>query len=136
MVATLVIAHHPLASALVAAAHHVYSRHPCAASRQLCALDVEPDADVDEVVVEALRRIAAADRGQGVLVLTDMAGATPGNIAARLPADAPVRVVAGANLPMVLRALCYGDLALDALAEKAIDGGRHAILGLGTADPG
>lgn len=133
MSAVVVIAHRPLASALVAAAEHVYSRDPCAASQQLLALDIAPDADPAAALAEAQALVARADRGAGVLVLTDALGATPGNVAARLARPGSVAVVAGVNLPMLLRALCYGSSGLDALTAKAVAGGAQGVQQLGSA---
>ena len=127
MPAIVVIAHEPLASALVSAAKHVYSRDPCAASRQLAGLDVAPDADTAVVIGQAQALLAQVDRGQGVLVLTDIPGATPGNVAARLAQPGRVAVVAGVNMPMLLRSLCYGDLNLEELVTKALAGGANGI---------
>ncbi|HYA66158.1 MAG TPA: PTS sugar transporter subunit IIA [Burkholderiaceae bacterium] len=127
MVAVVVIAHEPLASALVTAAQHVYSRDPCAASRQLAALDVPPDSDTAAAFTQARSLIQRVDQGQGVLVLTDVPGATPCNVAARLGQAGRVAVVAGVNMPMLLRTLCYGDLGLEELVEKALAGGASGI---------
>ena len=127
MVAIVVIAHQPLAGALVAAARHVYSRDPCAASRQLAGLDVPPDADVGAALGQARALVEQVDRGQGVLVLTDMPGATPGNVAARLAQAGRVAVVAGVNMPMLLRSLCYCDASLEELVSKALAGGATEI---------
>ena len=131
MVAILVIAHEPLASALVSAAHHVYSRDPCAAASRLTGLDVAPAADPDAVLAQARALVAQADLGRGVLVLTDLAGATPGNVATRLADPGHVQVVAGVNMPMLLRALCYGELGLEAVAQKAVAGGAGGVQTLG-----
>jgi PTS system mannose-specific IIA component len=127
MVAILVIAHRPLASALVGAAQHVYSRDPCAATRRLAALDVAPDAPLAATLEQANALVSQCDAGQGVLVLTDAIGATPANVAARLARPGRVAVIAGVNLPMLLRSLCYGDLDLDALAAKALAGGTQGV---------
>jgi len=136
MISILVIAHEPLASALVCAAQHVYSRDPCAASAQLAGLDVAPASDPEAVLAQARALVAHADRGQGVLVLTDLAGATPGNVAARLADPGHVQVVAGVNMPMLLRALCYGAQGLEAVAQKAAAGGTAGVQALGaTAGP-
>jgi PTS system mannose-specific IIA component len=132
----VVIAHQPLASALEGSARHVFSRDPRCASYRLRALDVEPDADL-AVVEQRLRALVAeTDDGRGVLVLTDCLGATPANVAARLAEPGKVEVLAGANLPMLLRALCYCcDSALDALAEKAAAGGTRGITPVGGTPP-
>ena len=68
------------------------------------------------------------DSGDGVLVLTDMYGATPSNIACRLRKLHDVRVVAGLNLPMLIRVLNYPGLDLDELMHKALSGGRDGVL--------
>ncbi len=127
MVSIVVIAHKPLASALVAAAQHVYSRDPCAASRQVIAIDIIPDEPLEAALAQAQQRLLDADHGQGVLVLTDMVGGTPGNVANRLAQPGRVCVVAGVSLPMLLRSLCYGASSLQDLVEKALAGGRQGV---------
>jgi PTS system ascorbate-specific IIA component len=133
MVAIVVIAHAPLASALVTAAQHVYSRNPCATLRSMSALDVAADAPPAEVLAQARERVAQADDGEGVLVLTDVLGATPANIAAQLAQPGRVAVAAGVNLPMLLRSLCYGELGLPSVFAKALEG---AAAGIQTLPPG
>ena len=127
MVTIVVIAHRPLASALVEAARHVYSRDPCAASRQMMSMDVAPDADIGAAVAQAGELLRGVDRGEGVLVLTDVAGATPGNVAARLAEPGRVAVVSGVNLPMLLRGLCYGNSSLAELVAKVLAGGVNGV---------
>lgn len=97
-------------------------------------LDVPLDSDPDHIVAEALRLMAEIDSGDGVLVLTDLCGSTPSNIARRLTGH-QVQVVAGLNLPMLMRILNYPNLPLDQMAERAIDGGRQGVMLLpGSAD--
>jgi PTS system mannose-specific IIA component len=127
----LVIAHQPLASALEGSARHVFSRDPRCAEYRLRALDVEPDADPASLELRARSLVAEADDGRGVLVLTDCMGATPANVAARLAEPGKVEVVAGVNLPMLLRALCYCECTPQALAEKAMAGGTRGIAPIG-----
>jgi PTS system ascorbate-specific IIA component len=133
--AIVIIAHAPLASALVAAARHVYSRDPNAASVRLCGLDVAADASIPEVLAEASAIIARVDQGQGVLVLTDVVGATPANVAVRLARPGQVEVLAGVNLPMLLRSLCYSDSSPAALLAKAAEGGARGVQPLAPAPP-
>lgn len=135
MVAVVVIAHQPLASALVQAAQHVYSRDPCAAARQLAGLDVAADAQIPAVLAQANEIVQRVDRGQGVLILTDVIGASPANVAARLARPGRVAVAAGVNLPMLLRALCYADLTLDELLAKALEGGARGVQAMPAAPP-
>ncbi|HXY21390.1 MAG TPA: PTS sugar transporter subunit IIA [Burkholderiaceae bacterium] len=133
MVAIVVIAHQPLASALVAAAKHVYSRDPCAASRELLGFDVPPEADANASLAQAKALLQQVNKGQGVLVLTDIPGATPGNIASRLAQAGQVAVIAGVNMPMLLRALCYCESSLEELVGKALAGGTGGIQNLAAA---
>jgi mannose PTS system EIIA component len=130
MIPVVVIAHEPLASALVSVAQHVYSRDPNAASRQLSALDVKPDALVADTESAAAALIDKVDQGQGVLVLTDVPGSTPANVAMRLARPGRVAVASGVNVAMLLRSLCYGDLPLDAVLAKALDGATRCVQSL------
>jgi len=138
MVAIVVLAHRPLATALIEAARHVYSRDPCLASRYLTGMDIAPDADVATALAQARTLVLAADQGNGVLVLTDMLGATPGNVAAQLAVDGQVAVIAGVNMPMLLRALCYGQSDLATLVAKAAAGAAAGVqqIAASAANPG
>jgi PTS system ascorbate-specific IIA component len=123
MTALLVIAHAPLASSLAAVAAHVFP--DC--GRQLAALDVDPGASCDDVQAVVSAAIAAQGPGE-VLVLVDVFGATPSN-AARDAADGlRVRVVAGVNVPMLWRTLCYGHLPLNDLVDRALEGGAKGVM--------
>jgi mannose PTS system EIIA component len=128
MISVLLVAHAPLASALAQAASHVYTCAPERADAQLRTLDVPPDADVEAMVSAAVALIGQIDDGNGTLVLTDAFGATPGNVAARLAEAGKVAVVAGVNLPMLLRALCYRDGTLELTVDKALAGGTQGVL--------
>ncbi len=127
MITIIVVAHAPLASALVTAAKHVYSRDPCAASHKMLGFDVAADAEPLATLAQMRALLDKADTGDGVLVLTDVAGASPANAAAQLARAGRVAVVAGVNLPMLLRSLCYGASGLDALVAKALAGGEQGV---------
>lgn len=127
MIGLVLIAHAPLASALRDCARHVYSCD-AEAYAQLRVLDVAPDADLEATVRAAQALVAEVATGAGVLVLTDAFGATPGNVAARLAEPGRVAVVAGANLPMLLRALCYRSARLADVVDKAIAGGQQGVM--------
>lgn len=122
MVAILIIAHAPLASALKEVAMHTYPE--CAA--QLEVLDVGPHEGLDAVEARARGWLAACGQ-DGALVLTDACGGSPSNVAQRLADQARVRVVAGVNVPMLWRCLCYTREPLDALAQRALGGGRTGV---------
>jgi PTS system ascorbate-specific IIA component len=127
MAALLVIAHAPLASALQAVAAHVYP--DCGPSLQ--ALDVLPGMGPEQVLAEgraALVRLGADE----VLVLTDVFGATPCNAALELADGQRVRVVAGVNVPMLWRTLCYVHLPLEELVARAVAGGSQGVMQLGS----
>jgi PTS system mannose-specific IIA component len=93
-------------------------------------LPVMPDSDPDVLAVAARALCDQLDRGEGVLVLTDIYGSTPSNIATRLIDGRRVEVVSGINLPMLVRVLNYHRLSLSELAHKAISGGRDGVLAL------
>ena len=128
MTGILIVAHAPLASALERCVEHVYSCEPELARANLRALDVEPGVEVDALLETAAQRLAEVDHGNGVLVLTDAFGATPGNVAARLAVPGRVTVIAGVNLPMLLRAVCYRGGSLAEVAEKALAGGQQGMV--------
>ncbi|HTN49521.1 MAG TPA: PTS sugar transporter subunit IIA [Burkholderiaceae bacterium] len=128
MTGLLIIAHAPLASALAHCAEHVYTCEPGMARANVRALDVEPEAPPEELFARAQALMKEVDAGAGVLVLTDAFGATPGNLASRLNEPGRVAVVAGVNLPMLLRAVCYRGESLADVAAKALAGGQQGMM--------
>lgn len=91
-------------------------------------LDVQRTESLDAALVRGRALVRELDEGDGVLVLTDTYGSTPGNIATKL-ADLPdVEMVAGINLPMLIRIFNYPDRPLRMMAEYAVQGGRRGIL--------
>ena len=132
MVGLIVVAHAPFAAALVACARHVYGCEP----ERCFALDVMADADPVAEVERARQAVIDVDAGDGVMVLVDMFGATPGNIASQLSQAGRVEVVAGVNLPMLMRVLCYRTSATIAtLPEKALGGGASGIMKIASTSP-
>jgi len=123
----VIVAHAPLASALVAVASHVYAE----CSGDMVALDVPEQQGIDEVE----RRLRAVVGDRQALVLVDIFGATPGNAAQRIAAEPNVRVVAGVNVPMLWRTLCYRDNSLDELMRKALDGAARGVMPVPAAAP-
>lgn len=91
-------------------------------------LGVPLDADPDQLGDEAEALAAGLDSGDGVLILTDLCGATPANIARRLSRHATAMVVAGLNLPMLIRVFNYPELRLVDIAERALNGGRQGVM--------
>jgi len=91
---------------------------------QVACLGVRADDDLDEIFQRARELRDAVDTGEGVLVLTDIMGASPANVAMKLG----TACVAGVNLPMLLRVSTYRHQALTELVAKAITGGREGVL--------
>lgn len=119
----LVIAHAPLASALRQCVLHVFPD----AGADVLALDVPPNQPPDETLQQA--RILMDLQGRPhMLVLTDVFGATPCNVATRLVDGVHCRLITGVNLPMLLRAVSYRHESLDALVSRAMMGGTQGVM--------
>lgn len=130
MIGILIIAHAPLASALRECALHVF---PDCASGVL-AVDVQPN-DAPEATLAQARRAMAILGSHQVLLLSDVFGATPCNVAQQLNDGQRTRLVAGANLPMLLRSVCYRHESLEALAARAHAGGTQGVMPVGGTAP-
>lgn len=127
MPALLILAHAPLATALRQAALHTYAEY----AQQLQALDIPPQADlatVQSLIQDALVRARAAAQSREVLVMTDVFGATPCNVATQLAQDPDVRVVTGVNVPMLWRVLNYAREPLEVLSAKALGGATQGVM--------
>lgn len=123
-VGVLLITHTRVGQALIDAAHHVMPKLPL----DVIAMEVPADADVEAMRRLTSRHVRELDKGNGVLVLSDLYGATPCNIGLHAgDLDASVHCVSGLNLPMLLRVMNYADKPLDELAEIAAAGGRGGI---------
>ena len=131
MAGILIIAHAPLASALKEFVRHVYGEVP----DRLVALDVMAHEDAKLTLEKAMQAALSINSKNGLLVLTDIMGATPANVASRLAHKAEfegrVRVLAGVNLPMLMRAISYRGESLDSAMQKAMHGGQQGIIPIG-----
>jgi PTS system ascorbate-specific IIA component len=126
----LILAHAPLASALKAVAEHAFP--DCASG--VVALDVLPTMPVEEI--ESLGRVMLEQMpSPDVLIFTDVFGATPCNVAQRLADGVHVKVVAGVNVPMLWRTLCYPGDSLDGLVARALAGATQGVMPVATARP-
>lgn len=124
-VGILLVTHEGVGDALLATATRLLGNLPLKTE----AFAVPFDARIDTLLPAASAALRRVDSGDGVLVLTDMYGASPSNLAGQLAyLGTPVRRVAGAGLPMLLRALNYADLPLDELARAAAAGGRNGVV--------
>jgi PTS system ascorbate-specific IIA component len=126
----LIIAHAPLASALRACALHVFPE----CSEAVLALDVPPNEPPEQTLVHA-RALKQQLNTEGTLVLVDVFGATPCNIANKLLASGQTKLITGVNLPMLLRAVSYRHEALDALVPRAMSGATQGIIPVAPTAP-
>lgn len=126
----LLIAHAPLAHALRECALHVFA--DCGDS--VVALDVQPNERPEETLAQA--QILLDQLGtDSTLVLTDVFGATPCNVAQRLVDGVRSRLVTGVNLPMLLRAVSYRAEPLDSVVTRAVVGGTQGVMQVAIAAP-
>ena len=126
----LIIAHAPLASALRQCVLHVF---PDGAAG-VTALDVQPQAAPEETLAAAKSVMAGMDAAH-ILVLTDMLGGTPCNVAKQLVNGVDSRLITGINLPMLLRAVTYQHEPLDALVARALTGGTQGVMQVAATAP-
>ena len=129
MVGILIVAHGTLGESLIHCASHVMGSRP----PHLMQIGVTVHDDPQAILPQALKLVKQLDQGNGVLVLSDIYGATPCNIAAKLLIPGKVEGVAGVNLPMLIRALTYRNEPLKILVGKALSGGCEGVLHI-TAD--
>ena len=130
MIGILIVSHGAFGESLIHSASHVLGKRPLYL-RQL-GINVHDDPDQMQPVAEDLIRFL--DQGDGVLILTDIYGATPSNIAARLLRPGRVEGLAGVNLPMLIRALTYRNETLLKMRDKALEGATEGVTRMGTAD--
>ena len=124
-VGILLITHPGIGPALIAVATRLLRQLPLKTE----AFEVSFDADPDALLPAASAALRRVDDGQGVLVLTDLYGATPSNLAAQLARlGTPVRRVSALNLPMLLRVMNYAELDLDELPAVAAAGARNGVI--------
>ncbi len=126
----VIIAHAPLASALRSCALHVFP--DC--GDWVSALDVQPNSPPEETVAQA-RTMLAQRRSPNALLLADIFGATPSNVARELADGVHTKLITGVNLPMLLRAITYRHENLDALVARALAGGAQGVMQVAVTAP-
>ena len=134
MNAILLIAHAPLANALRQCALHVFP--DCGAT--VMAIDVQPNLSPEETLGSAriaLDQLSRVPNVKGVLVLADIFGATPSNVAQKLVDGTKTRLITGVNLPMLLRSVSYRHEPLDSLVSRAMIGGTQGVMQVAVAAP-
>ncbi len=119
----LLITHNRIGAELLDTAETMLGYCPLQAK----AMDVRSDCDPDEQRQRAKAMVDELNQGEGVLVMTDMYGSTPSNIACSMIEEGRVAVVAGVSLPMLVKVLNYPQLDLTTLAEKVESGGHCGI---------
>jgi mannose PTS system EIIA component len=124
VIGILIVAHGAFGEALIHSASHVLGKRPLRVRQVGVTVHDDPEA----ILPQARELVKQLDEGEGVLVLTDIYGATPGNIALRLLEAGRVEGISGVNLPMLVRALTYRDQGLAVVVEKALSGGSQGVL--------
>ena len=120
----LLITHDSIGQALLEAATNTLGFCPLTAD----VLSIPANCEIEASIQWAKEKTHKLDHGQGVLILTDIYGSTPSNIACTLSDKENVRIISGINLPMLIRVLNYPNLELDELVLKAISGGQEGIM--------
>lgn len=118
-VGIVLITHAPLAQALLACVQHVYGTPP----PYLYALDIPAKQDIQTSLTQAQNIIQKANQGNGVIILTDLYGATPCNIAAQCYQAGHVEIITSVSLPMLIRAVQYSPQGFEQTLHKTL----HAV---------
>ncbi len=126
MIGILLITHGSYGEALVQNACHVLNKRPPLLNQ----LGVAAQDDPLDLLPLAQKTLALVDEGDGALVLTDIFGASPANLAMKLLQPGHIEGLSGVNLPMLLRALTYRDKGMETLLMRARDGGRDGIINM------
>ncbi len=124
MIGIMIVAHGTLGESLIHCASHVMGGRP----PQLRQLGVGVHDDPVALLPQARRMVSELDQGNGVLVLSDIYGATPCNLASKLLEPGRIEGISGVNLPMLVRAIAYRNEPLEVLLEKAISGGVGGVV--------
>jgi len=128
VIGVLIVTHGSIGESLLSSAAQILGGMPSLVST----LGVSRHDDPDDLLLRASELLDGLDQGEGVLVLTDIFGATPGNIVSRLLEDGRVEGVSGASLPMVLRVLTGRNGSLAALVQRALSGGAEGLVHMNT----
>jgi len=124
MIGVLIVAHDTLGDSLIKAVTHVLGARP----PQFEAFSVKATDDPLVLLPKARLAVQALDSGEGVLIFSDIYGATPCNLAVKLLDPGHVEGVAGVNLPMLVRVFTYRMRGMDTLIKKAVSGGCEGVL--------
>jgi len=128
MIGVLIVTHGDIGTSLLTSANQILG----GAQAQVATLSVWRADEIDDLVLRARELIEALDAGDGVLVLTDIFGATPGNVVSRLLEDGRIEGVSGASLPMLLRVLTSRNGSLAGAVQRALSGGAEGVVHMNT----
>jgi PTS system ascorbate-specific IIA component len=126
MIGILLITHGSYGEALIQNACHVLNKRPPLVNQ----LGVAAQDDPVDLLPLARQMLSLVDVGKGALVLTDIFGASPANLALKLLKPGHIEGIAGVNLPMLLRALTYREKGMEILLTRTISGGRDGVLNM------
>ncbi len=124
MIGILIVAHDTLSDSLAGAVTHVLGARPL----QFETLQVAATDDPQQLLPKARALVNELDTGDGVLIFSDIYGATPSNLASKLLVSGRIEAIAGVNLPMLVRAFTYRDKGMETMIKKAISGGCDGVL--------
>ena len=124
MIGVLIVTHGEIGRSILDSAAQILG----AAPQQAATLSVWRQDDPDDLAARARELLVSIDAGDGVLVLTDIFGATPGNVVSRLLEDGRVEGVSGVSLPMLLRVLTGRNGSLKGAVERALSGGAEGVV--------
>ncbi len=128
MIGVLIVSHGEIGTALLASASQILG----AAPKQVATLSVWRQDDPDDLVLRARELLESIDAGDGVLILTDIFGATPGNVVSKLLRNGKVEGVSGVSLPMLLRVLTGRNGSLSGAVQRALSGGAEGLVHMNT----
>jgi mannose PTS system EIIA component len=128
MIGVLIVSHGDIGTSLLTSASQILGEPQA----QVATLSVWRADDVDDLVLRARELMESLDSGDGVLVLTDIFGATPGNVVSRLLEDGRIEGVSGVSLPMLLRVLTGRNDSLAAAVQRALSGGAEGLVHMNT----
>lgn len=129
-VGILILSHSGIGSSLLGTAMHMITD----SSMNIKLLTVERDCEPDELIEHAKLLLDDLDTGDGVLMLTDLYGSTPSNIAMACAEANNISAVAGLNLSMLIKIMNYPELGLAELVDNAISGGKDGIIRITNTD--
>jgi PTS system ascorbate-specific IIA component len=128
MIGILIVTHGEIGTSLLDSASQILGVRP----QQVATLSVWRQDDPDDLVLRARELMEQIDAGTGVLILTDLFGATPGNVVSRLLDDGKVEGVSGVSLPMLLRVVTGRNGSLSSAVQRALSGGSEGLVHMNT----